>query len=134
MTRKHLFPIIAVALLLSAACSTGQSAESNDSDSSARKKGSSEVEGAVKTREVDLPKSYKYSPSVIEVEPGDVVTWTNHDDFPHTVRLKDSGVDKPIKVGGTAKIAFDEAGTYRYDCSLHPTQMQGTVIVSEPSR
>ena len=107
--------------------------ESKDATSVSASKASG-VDGAVKTREVDLPKSYKFSPSVIQVEPGDVVTWTNHDDFPHTVRLKDTGVDKPIKVGGTAEIPFEKPGTYRYDCSLHPTQMEGTVIVGEPSR
>ena len=63
---------------------------------------------------------------------GGTVTWINEDDFPHTVRLLDGDkTDKPLGVGDTTEITFDRAGAYRYDCSLHPTQMSGTVVVRD---
>jgi plastocyanin len=129
--RKALITLAAIALLAGSACATGSDAQQPADAAPA----AASPDDAVKTTEVELPKSYKYSPAVIQVEPGDEVTWTNNDDFPHTVRLKDgSEKDKPVAVGKSVSITFDDAGTYRYDCSLHPTQMQGTVIVEESSR
>lgn len=32
--------------------------------------------------------------------------------------------------GGKITHGFDKPGTYRYDCSFHPNNMQGTVIVT----
>jgi plastocyanin len=131
MMRKHVIALAAVALLIASGCAAGSGGEPRADAAPA----AVSTDGAVKTTSVDLPKSYKYSPAVIQVEPGDVVTWTNNDDFPHTVRLKDgSEPDKPVAVGGSVSIGFENAGAYRYDCSLHPTQMQGTVIVEERSR
>jgi plastocyanin len=84
----------------------------------------------VRTTEVELPKSYRFQPSNIRVEVGAEVTWTNRDDFPHNVHLLDgSDVEVPLPVGESATIAFDEPGTVEYECSLHPQQMRGTILV-----
>jgi plastocyanin len=32
-------------------------------------------------------------------------------------------------VGGSTEITFEEPETIDYECSLHPQQMQGTVLV-----
>ena len=92
--------------------------------------GGSEASDAVRTNRVDLPKSYRFEPSVIEIEPGTTVTWTNNDDFPHDVHLLD-GTDRRVDlpIGGTGRLTFESPGTYEYECSLHPQQMRGTVIV-----
>ena len=76
------------------------------------------------------PKVYTFEPAVIEVEAGSTVTWTNRDDFPHNVHLldgSDTTVDLPL--GESAALTFDEPGTVEYECSLHPQQMQGSIIV-----
>jgi plastocyanin len=92
--------------------------------------GSGPEAAPVRTDTVDLPKSYRFEPEVIEVDPGTIVTWTNHDDFPHNVHLLDgSDREESLPVGGTAMIPFPDPGTVEYECSLHPQQMQGTVIV-----
>ena len=84
----------------------------------------------VRTDTVDLPKSYRFDPEVIEVDRGTTVTWTNNDDFPHNVHLLDgSDREEPLPVGGSATITFEDPGRVAYECSLHPQQMQGTVIV-----
>ena len=88
---------------------------------------------AVQTEQVDMPKSYKFSPEVIEVKVGTTVTWTNNDDFPHNVTLL-TGSDKTSKdigIGDSASLPFAEAGTVYYHCSFHPQQMRGKVIVSQ---
>jgi plastocyanin len=88
---------------------------------------------AVQTEQVDMPKSYKFSPEVIEVKVGTTVTWTNNDDFPHNVTLL-TGSDKTSKdigIGDSASLPFAEAGTVYYHCSFHPQQMRGKVIVTQ---
>ena len=91
------------------------------------------VSGApVQTDRVDLPRTYKFAPAVIEVKAGTTVTWTNHDDFPHNVTLV-SGPDKTsehLGIGDSASIPFAQAGTFYYECTLHPQQMRGKVVVT----
>ncbi len=86
----------------------------------------------VRTANVDLPKSYKFEPPVIEVARGATVVWTNHDDFPHTVQIL-AGADPAtydLGIGNTVTIRFDKPGTVYYQCSIHPAQMKGEVIVT----
>jgi plastocyanin len=85
----------------------------------------------VATDHVDLPRSYRFEPAVIRIEPGTEVTWTNTDDFPHTVHLLDaSDVTKDLPIGGSASIVISDAGTIYYECSIHP-QMHGKIIVTD---
>jgi plastocyanin len=90
-----------------------------------------EVEGEpVATNQVDLPKSYRFEPPVIEIDAGTTVTWTNNDNFPHTVHLLGgTGVDEQLPIGESVSIPFEEAGTILYECSLHPQEMRGKIIV-----
>lgn len=88
-------------------------------------------DGAVQTSTVDLPKSYRFAPDAIQVSAGTTVTWSNSDDFVHNVALLDgSETTKDLPIGGKASITFDKPGTYKYQCSLHPSQMQGEVNVT----
>jgi plastocyanin len=87
----------------------------------------------VKTDKVELAKSYKFVPAVIEVKAGTTVTWTNHDDFPHNVTIL-TGVDKTsrdLPLGQSASIPLTKADTVYYECTLHPQQMHGKIIVTE---
>ena len=86
----------------------------------------------VATSKVDLPRSYEFRPAVITVPAGTAVTWTNHDNFTHTVRLIDQGnrVLGTMSPGQSLTFTFTSRGTYRYDCSLHPQDMHGQVIVT----
>ena len=126
---RRVLPFIAAALLLASACGSG--AATGSSEPARAEKASATL---AKTKTVHLPKSYKFAPDSIEVAKGAVVTWINEDDFPHTVRLLDgSDVDKKLGVGDSTSITFEETGVFRYDCSLHPTQMKGSVTVRESS-
>ena len=86
----------------------------------------------VDTNRVSLPPSYRFEPAVITVPAGTTVTWTNNDNFTHNVRLLDDGgqvLDLPR--GASASFTFTGAGEHRYDCSLHPGDMSGVVVVSD---
>ena len=124
--RARLLAVLAASALVGlVGCSSSSSAESGAPFA---------VKGtAVRTDRVDLPKAYKFAPAVIEVKAGTTVTWTNHDDFPHNVTLL-TGPDKtskPLGIGDSASIPFAQPGTVYYECTLHPQQMKGKVIVTE---
>ena len=75
-----------------------------------------------------IAKSYRYDPERIEIQAGQTVTWTNEDNFTHTVQV-DGQEDHEVERGGSVSITFDETGTYRYVCTLHRQDMEGEVIV-----
>jgi plastocyanin len=89
--------------------------------------------GAVKTSTVDLPPSYIFQPTTIEVRAGTTVTWTNHDNFTHSVQVQSTqGVDGTVHMlspGQSTQLTFTAPGTYAYLCTLHPQNMKGTVVV-----
>jgi plastocyanin len=125
MTPGGLAALSAGALLALAGCSSSSSASGS---------APFKVSGTpVRTDRVDLPKTYKFAPAVIEVKAGTTVTWTNHDDFPHNVTLL-TGPDKTSKnlgIGESVSMPFAHAGTTYYECSFHPQQMRGKVVVTE---
>lgn len=85
----------------------------------------------VATSHVEMPPSYRFSPTVIEVPVGTAVTWHNSDNFTHSVRLLDgSGVNDVARPGQSVSITFTKIGTYKYDCAFHPHDMSGEVIVT----
>jgi plastocyanin len=71
-----------------------------------------------------------FEPKTLEVPVGTTVTWTNYGEHRHTVTsyrgLFDSG---ELDYGGTFSRTFSEPGSYYYDCTLHPNEMWGTIIV-----
>jgi plastocyanin len=84
----------------------------------------------VATDRVDLPRSYRFAPEAIVVPSGTTVTWTNNDNFTHSVRLLEGGSPPQfMKPGESVTQTFTTAGLFAYDCSLHPTDMKGTVLV-----
>jgi plastocyanin len=82
----------------------------------------------VASTEVEMVKSYSFDPKVIEIEAGETVTWTNEDNFTHTVQVQGQE-DHKVERGESVEITFDEPGTYDYVCTLHRQDMDGTVIV-----
>ena len=88
----------------------------------------------VATSEVNLPPSYKFEPEAITVPDGTTVTWTNNDNFTHSVRLlDDGGAVLVMSPGESVSYTFEGVGTHNYDCSFHATDMKGVVIVTEAS-
>jgi plastocyanin len=87
----------------------------------------------VATSTVNLPPSYRFDPPSISIEAGTTVTWTNSDNFTHSVQLLDD--EQPsepmvMQPGASTTFTFAAPGTYQYVCHLHPQNMRGTVTVT----
>jgi len=72
--------------------------------------------------------NFTFAPAQLTVKIGDTVTWTNHDDIPHTVVSAGKYRSKTMDTDGTFSFTFTSAGDYKYFCSLHP-HMTGMIKV-----
>ena len=72
--------------------------------------------------------NFTFTPAELKVKVGDTVTWTNHDDIPHTVVSAGKFRSKTMDTDGTFSFTFTSAGDYKYFCSLHP-HMTGMIKV-----
>ncbi len=73
---------------------------------------------------------FAFAPATLTVHAGATVTWTNHDEEPHTVAANDGSFHSPgMGTGATFSHTFAAAGTFEYVCSIHP-MMHGTVVVT----
>ena len=73
--------------------------------------------------------NFMFAPMSLTVKAGSKVTWTNQDVEPHTV-VSDTGLFRSgaLDTNEHFSFRFDNPGTYRFTCSIHP-RMVGTVIV-----
>ena len=108
---RLVLPAVAALVLLAAGC------------------GGEAASAPVKTNKVEMVKSYRFDPGTVEVAAGDTVTWTNDDNFTHTVKVEGQD-DHKVGKGESVSIRFDKAGSYDYVCTLHSHDMHGTVIVT----
>lgn len=75
-------------------------------------------------------KKLAYQPARVEIRAGQTVTWRFEDaPTPHTVTAADHSFDSGTMTSGEFNHAFDKPGTYDYNCTVHPQQMRGTVVV-----
>jgi amicyanin len=87
--------------------------------------------GAVGARAEELKvtiDNFTFTPPELKVKVGDTVTWTNHDDIPHTVVSAGKFRAKTMDTDDTFSFTFTAAGDYKYFCSLHP-HMTGMIKV-----
>ena len=68
-----------------------------------------------------------FNPSSVQIAVGGTVKWVNMDSVKHEPkgRVFDSG---PLEQNGTFEYTFKSAGTYNYQCAIHPS-MLGTIKV-----
>jgi plastocyanin len=73
--------------------------------------------------------NFSYSPATLTVKAGTQVTWTNHDDMPHTVTSDDkSFASKALDTDDKFTFTPAKPGTYTYYCTIHP-KMTGKLVV-----
>jgi len=72
--------------------------------------------------------NFTFTPAELKVKVGDTVTWTNHDDIPHTVVSAGKFRSKAMDTDNTFSFTFTSAGDYKFFCSLHP-HMTGMIKV-----
>lgn len=137
MTPTRLRRLAAVAVLTLfafGACgsdSDGESsADNTDSSSSSSSKSGDEAAGGAATEgdTVDIV-DFNYAPPNLKVKVGTEVTFTNKDDFAHTVTANDKSFDsKNMDKDAVFKHTFEKAGTFDYICAIH-NSMTGKVTV-----
>jgi plastocyanin len=73
--------------------------------------------------------NFSFGPAELKVPVGTTVTWTNHDDIPHTVVSTEKVFkSKVLDTDEKFSFTFSTPGTFLYFCSIHP-KMTGTVVV-----
>ena len=71
----------------------------------------------------------------LTVEKGTKVTWTNRDGVPHTTTSGQLGAmtgvwrSADLPINSSFSFTFDQLGTFKYYCEIHPTTMKATVTV-----
>lgn len=71
-----------------------------------------------------------FSPNILTITAGTTVKWTNKDAMVHTVTSDTNVFDSGnIAVDGTYSYTFNDAGTFAYHCTIHPS-MKATVVVN----
>jgi len=75
-----------------------------------------------------------FTPTVIRINPGQSVTWTNRDDTAHTVTGAAFrwGTTDDLLIDQAVTFRFQTSGVFPYACLLHPG-MVGTVLVGDGS-
>ena len=73
---------------------------------------------------------FAFSPASVSVKAGTEVTWTNRDEFAHSVLVQGGAIPEArMDAGASTSITFTAAGTYAYVCGIH-NSMTGTVVVT----
>ena len=115
--------IVLAMVVLIAACSSSGDATTTTGATTGTDSGSAD-QGAVSIAD------FKFTPDDLTVSVGATVTWTNDDSgLAHTTTSSDGlWASGPIQPGDTFSFTFEEAGTFAYTCSIHPS-MSGTITV-----
>jgi plastocyanin len=73
-----------------------------------------------------------FTPTIVRIDVGQSVTWTNKDGTPHVVAGANAswGSYDEIGQGGRTTIRFTRSGVYPYFCIIHPG-MIGAVVVGD---
>ena len=72
------------------------------------------------------------SPAKTRVKVGTTIVWTNHDSVEHNVTSVGGPshfASKNIEEGQGFQFKTTRPGTIRYECTIHPTRMKGTIEV-----
>jgi plastocyanin len=72
--------------------------------------------------------NFTFTPAEMTVKVGTTVTWTNHDDIPHTVVSAGKFRSKTLDTDDKYSFTFTTPGDYKFFCSLHP-HMTGMIKV-----
>ena len=84
--------------------------------------------GATATVNVTIV-DFGYDPKAVQAKIGDVVAWKNTGGAPHTATLDDGTCDTgTIAPGSVGMLVFSAPGTYKYHCTIHPTQMKDVTV------
>lgn len=72
-------------------------------------------------------KNFSFTPDVLTVKQGAMVTWINQDSAPHALQ-SDTFQSSTLNQGDIFEFAFNDKGNFDYHCSIHPS-MTGKIVV-----
>lgn len=132
-SRRWRVTVAAMLVFAVASCddpSNAESAETTSPAESAANDDTTTTEFVVNTEETELVmQNSSFRPEELTVLTGTTVIWTNEDSTPHTVTSDDEVWDSgEVASGESFRFTFDETGTYRYHCEIHPG-MEGVIEV-----
>jgi plastocyanin len=85
--------------------------------------------GAQASRTVNVAMtSFAFKPPSLTVGKGSTVVFNNTSGTAHTATRNGSFTTGRVKAGRSASIRFNQRGTFRYHCTIHPF-MKGKVVV-----
>jgi plastocyanin len=127
--RKQLTAVLAAGALLLAGCSASRPVASTSSGTPTATVSVTAPAAPVSGNQVNI-EGFAFVPATLTVSAGTTVTWTNHDEEPHTVAASDGSFHSPgMGTGATFSHIFPTPGKFDYVCSIHP-MMHGTVVVT----
>ena len=71
---------------------------------------------------------FAFAPALLQVSPGETVTWVNADGAPHSVAIANQKSSDTVMPGSSFQTSFTQSGDFGYVCSIHP-YMTGAVRV-----
>lgn len=74
-----------------------------------------------------------FSPAQLDIAEDDTVSWEWTGELGHNVTFfsgPDDVTPSPTRVAGISARSFNDPGTYRYHCTVHPDVMNGTIRVA----
>lgn len=71
-----------------------------------------------------------FTPTILHIDPGQSVTWTNTDPFVHNVTANGWGHFDDLLEDRSFTATFQDVGVYPYACTYHPG-MTGAVVVGD---
>lgn len=126
MKRKLILFVLLVSVFLAIGCTEKQPiAPINETTSSPVNETPAIVTGA-KIVDVSI-QNFAFEPNSVKISVGDTVKWINLDSAPHTIKGADF-TSESLNKDDSFSYTFTTAGTYNYECSIHPS-MKGVVIV-----
>ena len=141
MTKRWLALMVACLALGVVVAGCGGSDNNSSNDSSSGDGGGASSSTSTPTEPAPAPaakggsgdvtmKDIKFHPDKVSIKKGQTVVWTNDDSVGHDVTADSfqSGSPGGIENGQTFQHKFPKAGTFKYQCSVHPG-MTGQVVV-----
>jgi plastocyanin len=115
--------LFVVTAIVSAAGCAGKKTENNTTTTAST---SAPINQNPQTYTINIQNN-TFNPSSVQIPVGGTVKWVNMDSVKHEPkgRVFDSG---PLEQNGTFEYTFKSAGTYNYQCAIHPS-MLGTIKV-----
>jgi plastocyanin len=71
-----------------------------------------------------------FTPTILHIRPGHVVTWVNSDPFVHNITANGWGHYGDLDPGVRFSATFERGGLYPFACTYHPG-MSGVIVVGD---